>query len=243
VKPPWRDWDLETLACAFRGHCTPATDARLLDDGRTVARCWRCEAWIAATPDRLIPPPDPPPRRGRALRDAIVLRLIAVNRGVHCVLFAMIAVALFVLTLRLPRLQSFATSLNRDLGRLATQAGPNESRSFVVRQLHKVLDLDPHSLHVLAATATAYSVVEGVEAVGLWFERRWAEYLTVLATAGFLPFEVHELTRRVTVVRVGALVVNIAVLVWLVWTKRLFGLRGGADVEHAEEEAARAPVA
>lgn len=242
MKPPWRDWDIETLACAFGGHCAPATESHTLSDGRAVARCLRCDAWVADRGDGFPPPPEEPPRRGKALRDAIVLRLIAVNRGVHSVVFAVIALALLVLTLRLPRLQSFAQSLNRDFVRLATQAGPNESRGFVVRQLHRVLDLDPHSLHVLAATAAAYSVVEGVEAVGLWLEKRWAEYLTVLATAGFLPFEVHELIKRVTVLRVGALVLNLAVLVWLVWSKRLFGVRGGARVELAEEEADRHPV-
>ncbi len=77
-----------------------------------------------------------------------------------------------------------------------------------------------------------YAVVESTEAVGLWHEKRWAEYLTVVATAGFLPFEILELLDRVTVLRVGALVVNLAVLVYLVWAKHLFGLRGGHG--HAE---------
>jgi uncharacterized membrane protein (DUF2068 family) len=85
-------------------------------------------------------------------------------------------------------------------------------------------------------TAIVYSVVEGVEAVGLWLEKRWAEYLTAVATAGFLPFEVHELTKRVTVLRVTALVVNVAILVWLVRRKRLFGVRGGERAVEQEEE-------
>ena len=55
-------------------------------------------------------------------------------------------------------------------------------------------------------------MVEAVEAVGLWHERRWAEYLTALATAGFLPFEIDELIKRVTVFRVSALVINVAIL-------------------------------
>ena len=74
-------------------------------------------------------------------------------------------------------------------------------------------------------------MVEGTEAVGLWYEQRWAEYLTALATAGFLPFEVHELTNRVSVLRVSALVINLAVLVYLVWRKHLFGIGGRPPVE------------
>jgi hypothetical protein len=53
--------------------------------------------------------------------------------------------------------------------------------------------------------------------------------LTVVATAGFLPIELRELSERVTVTRVVLLGVNVAVLVYLVWAKRLFGLRGGRE--------------
>ena len=79
----------------------------------------------------------------------------------------------------------------------------------------------PHTL--LIVIAAVYAVIEGVEAVGLWRERRWAEYLTCLATVGFIPYEVYELTRSTTAFKVGALVLNVAVLVYLVWSKRLFG--------------------
>ncbi|MEO9224182.1 MAG: DUF2127 domain-containing protein, partial [Acidimicrobiales bacterium] len=96
----------------------------------------------------------------------------------------------------------------------------------------KVIDLKRGTLTILIVTALAYCIVEGVEAVGLWLERRWAEYLTVLATAGFLPIEIHELVDRVTVLRVLALLVNLAILVWLVWSKRLFGVRGDEAALH-----------
>ncbi len=110
-----------------------------------------------------------------------------------------------------------------------------------------VLRINDHTLILLAVTAAVYAVVEGVEAVGLWHERRWAEYLTVLATAGFLPFEIHELVAKFTVVRIGSLVVNLAVLVWLVWTKHLFKLRGGQETLHRDVDwdvilAANAPA-
>ena len=92
--------------------------------------------------------------------------------------------------------------------------------------LTHLAQVKPHSLSVLAAIATAYAVVSGFEAVGLWRERRWAEYLTALSTAGFLPIELHELIARVTVVRVGTMAVNLVILGYLVVTKHLFGIRG-----------------
>ena len=65
------------------------------------------------------------------------------------------------------------------------------------------------------------------EGVGLWLAKRWAEYLTVIATAAFLPYEVSELLKSVTVTKVGAFVINVLAVVYLLLAKRLFGLRGG----------------
>ena len=63
--------------------------------------------------------------------------------------------------------------------------------------------------------------------MGLWSLRRWGEYLAVVATSIFLPLEVYELTEKITWVRVLAFAVNIALVVYLVVSKRLFGARGG----------------
>ena len=59
-----------------------------------------------------------------------------------------------------------------------------------------------------------------VEGVGLWKGKRWAEYLTVIATSALIPFEVYELARRLTMVRVSALVVNVAAVIYLVYRLR-----------------------
>jgi uncharacterized membrane protein (DUF2068 family) len=248
-------WNRETFVCAFKGHVTPAADVERLrsedggmgvdlPDGRRLARCLRCDAWIAVTPPVAAIAETLPalqalevPRRGKALRDAIVLRLIALDRAAHCVLFGVLAGVLIYLELHLGPLRTKVQDLLNRLNGAAADTGQGSSQSFTVRELQKFLHLQRHALLVLAFTAVAYCVVEGVEAVGLWLERRWAEYLTAIATAGFLPFEIEELTKRVTVLRVGALVINVAILVYLVWKKRLFGVRGGT-VE-AEEEVDR----
>ena len=67
--------------------------------------------------------------------------------------------------------------------------------------------------------------------------RRWGEYLTVVATSVFLPWEIYEVTEKITVIRVGALIINIAAVIWLLWSKRLFGIRGGGAAYHAEHSA------
>jgi uncharacterized membrane protein (DUF2068 family) len=245
-------WNIETLVCSRRGHVTPAAvvarlrpeDAGLgvdLPDGRRFSRCTRCDAW-----ESKIPPIEPAaetlpplakllvPRRGDELREALILRLISIDRGVHSVIFGLLAVVLFVVEADFGRVTAGARAMARSLHAALAQTGQGPSSDFLVRFLGKLGGVQRHAILILLATAAAYCVVEGVEAVGLWRERRWAEYLTALATAGFLPFEVHELLVRVTVFRLLALVLNVAILLWLLWRKRLFGLNGGQSGLAAE---------
>ena len=80
-------------------------------------------------------------------------------------------------------------------------------------------------------------MLEGIEAVGLWFAKRWAEYLTFVATIVFVPYEIDELIKSITALKVLALIINLAIAVYLLYAKRLFGLRGGGKAEQAEREA------
>lgn len=240
-------WHNETWVCSMRGHCVPAAGAARLGegdaalgtdvgDGTRFSRCLRCDLWIREP----IPVGDavrydeiPPlgeldlPRRGKPLQDAIFMRLIALDRGVHAVLFGSLAIALLIVHLRLPSIHDWARSVADGLQSTVDQTARGGSHAFLSQKLDELADLSSGEIKVLMITASIYAVVEGVEAVFLWRERRWAEYLTVIATVGFIPFEVHELVNRVTLLRVSALVVNIAILVWLVWNKHLFGLNGG----------------
>jgi hypothetical protein len=75
-------------------------------------------------------------------------------------------------------------------------------------------------------------VIEMTEAVGLWLYRRWGEYFAMVATSLGLPYEIYDLVHQVTVPRVLFFAVNLALVLYLVITKRLFGVRGG---KHAYE--------
>jgi len=227
-----RRWNSETLVCGFRGHFAPATEVRTLlpehsgvgidlPDGRRLARCLRCDAWIAAPAGTAgnaeresLPELESLelPRRGKHLREAIILRLIAIDRAFHAVIFGTIAVGCFFALQKFPLFQAEG------------QIGPTPTRSFADRELRHLLTVRSGSLRVVAFTAAVYCVLEGTEAVGLWKERRWAEYLTAVATAGFLPFEIIELSKKVSSLKVATLVINLAILVYLIWAKRLFGV-------------------
>ena len=59
-------------------------------------------------------------------------------------------------------------------------------------------------------------------------------YFAVVATAIFLPLEVHELAKGITLTRALAFAINVAAVVYLLFSKRLFGLRGGREAYDEE---------
>jgi uncharacterized membrane protein (DUF2068 family) len=75
---------------------------------------------------------------------------------------------------------------------------------------------------ILAIGAILYALLEGTEGVGLAMRRRWAEYLTVIATGILIPYEAYEVIHHVTLFKVGALLLNLAVVGYLAYRKRLF---------------------
>jgi uncharacterized membrane protein (DUF2068 family) len=82
--------------------------------------------------------------------------------------------------------------------------------------LARASGLRPRQLQALGAGAFLYAALFLTKGVGLWVEQRWAEYLTVIATASLTPFEVYELARRLTIVRIGALAINLGVVAYLI---------------------------
>lgn len=74
----------------------------------------------------------------------------------------------------------------------------------------------------IAVGAIAYGALECWEGVGLLLRRRWAEYLVLVATAAFLPLEITEIAHKPTVFKVLALLVNLLIIAYLIWRKRLF---------------------
>ncbi len=82
--------------------------------------------------------------------------------------------------------------------------------------LDTIAAMPPLRVRELGAVALVYACLFATEGVGLWRGRRWAEWLTVVATASLLPFEVWALVERVDALSIAAIVVNLAILAWLV---------------------------
>lgn len=99
---------------------------------------------------------------------------------------------------------------------LATRLHLDPEGRIVEPILRKLLDVDPRTLTHFGVGALAYAALLWTEGIGLILRQHWAEYLTIVATACLVPFEIYELSRHVTPTRVIALAVNVAIVLYLV---------------------------
>ena len=134
------------------------------------------------------------------------LILIAIFKLAQALLFVSIGVGVLHL-------------LHRDvsdvLADLADRLRFNPESRFVNFVLDKASILDDTLLRRIGAVVFIYSGIDLIEGIGLYLEKVWAEYLTLIITASFLPWEVFEVFRRVTVSRVSLLTLNAVVFVYL----------------------------
>jgi uncharacterized membrane protein (DUF2068 family) len=250
------DWG--TLACGQGGHLTFAPDepeladqlrARLADG--PAWQCLRCGAYVRG-PATLSGPAATAPvvPRGKEIRSRFILRLFAIERLLRAI--AAVTAAVFLWQFRHSQVsieQRFDRELPviRDLFR---QLGYNIDSSKLVGLLHHALTLSSKTLTLLAIGLALYAIIEIVEAVGLWLARRWGEYFAMVATSLGLPLEIYDLAKKVTATALVLFAINLALVLYLVITKRLFGVRGGKDaydarlrsesvLEAAEKAAAR----
>ena len=82
--------------------------------------------------------------------------------------------------------------------------------------LLKVDALQPQNVLTVSVVSLAYAGLLLTEGLGLWFERAWAAYLTVIATSLFIPFELYEIVKRITVPRIGVLLLNLVIVLYLI---------------------------
>jgi uncharacterized membrane protein (DUF2068 family) len=82
--------------------------------------------------------------------------------------------------------------------------------------LARVLSVTPGQLRAASAGTFVYAGLLLTEGLGLLFRKRWAEYFTIITTAGLIPIELYELSRRVTTAKVAVLVINVAIVAYLV---------------------------
>lgn len=238
--PPTKPNRWELRACGRHGHITYRpieTDlaARLRTDTQLgpAWRCLRCGDFVLGAPTQSGPADDAPlVLRGKALRQATIVRLLAVERLFRAILLGLAVWA--VLAFRQSQ-NSIQTTFDRDLPAFRN-IGIHVDQLSLVQDLQKALNEAPGRLTLIAVLLAGYAVLEVIEGAGLWMMKRWGEYFAVIATSIFLPLEVRDLLKGITFTRGAAFAINIGAVLYLLLSKHLFGLRGG---RHAYEEERR----
>ena len=140
-------------------------------------------------------------------RDDHLLRLIAVFKFLKGALLIAVSVGAFRL-------------LHKDLGEIAGRwvdtLRLDPGNHFVDAAVARISNLSPEQIKKLGLGGLLYAGLFFVEGTGLWLRKRWGEWVTVIITSTLVPFEIYEIHRHATWVRIGALVINVAIVLYLI---------------------------
>jgi uncharacterized membrane protein (DUF2068 family) len=80
----------------------------------------------------------------------------------------------------------------------------------------KASSITPDKIRVLGLGSMIYAGLFLTEGIGLWLEKRWAEWFTVFITSSLIPVEIYEISRRTTPAKIAVLLINFAIVAYLV---------------------------
>jgi uncharacterized membrane protein (DUF2068 family) len=248
------DWSL--YRCGRIGHVTYAPDEPHLrehmraDTGSAeLWQCLRCGSYVPVEPDGMGPAADAPSiRRGKEIRSDLILKLFAIERAIRFVIFGAVAFGIW----RFASSRSITQAINKDIPIIrdfAKELGFTLNHALL-EKIESLLHVTSSNLRLLALGVTGLAIVSGIEAFALWQAKRWGEYFAMIATSLGLPFEIYELAKAVTITKVILFVLNLLLVAYLVYSRRLFGARGGKEAYEARlradsvlDEAERAAAA
>jgi uncharacterized membrane protein (DUF2068 family) len=143
--------------------------------------------------------------------DTMLIRLIALFK----LLKALLLVAVGMSALHL---------MHRDVASVAehlvTMFGLDPGNRFVGRALQKVADLTPNRIRGLGVVSFIYAGLFLTEGIGLWLVKRWGEWFSVIITTSLIPVEVYEIYRHPSAIKCLVLIINIAVVAYLLYRIR-----------------------
>jgi len=145
------------------------------------------------------------------------------NKGLVLIAVYKLLTALLFVSIGVGALRLVGKDVDDILTRLAFDLRFNPEGRFVNFILDHASILDDPMLRRIGFAAFCYAAIGIIEGIGLYLEKAWAEYLTLLITASFLPWEIIEIIRRHTFIRIGLLIVNVLVLLYLskmVWERQ-----------------------
>lgn len=137
---------------------------------------------------------------------------------------------LFLFVAGLGALKLLRMNMPFDVERWADIFRVDPHNRYIYRLLESLSILDRRRLRELSVGTFFYSALQLTEGTGLMLGKGWAKYFTIISTAVFVPLEIYELARRPNLPKIAVLLINIAVVVYLVIEVRREDKKSGAEV-------------
>ena len=142
------------------------------------------------------------------------------NRFIRLVaLFKLVKAALLIVTgigiLKLVHVNP-AVQLDHWITRLGMDPGSH----FINHAIQRVTNIPPHRIKELGIGTFIYAGLFLTEGIGLWLLKLWAEWFTVIVTGSLIPIEVYEVNRHPTPIKILVLLINLAIVAYLVYRIR-----------------------
>lgn len=135
------------------------------------------------------------------------LRIIAIYKAVKTVCLVLVAVFAF----HLDREQNF-----EKLVHWLEHLSLTDSNGLRWRLVEVLQSLGPSKFVAIGLVALAYAAIFATEGTGLWLRKHWAEWFTVIATGSLIPLELYETFHKFAWLKLGALIANVAIVIYLV---------------------------
>lgn len=135
------------------------------------------------------------------------LRLIAVFKLLKASLLIAAGVGIFRLV---------HADIAREIERWVVRFGFDPGSRYVLDAIQRATHLSPARIRGLGIVSFVYAALFLTEGIGLWLLKRWAEWFTVIATGSLIPLELYEVFHRPSLIRIGVLLINIAIVVYLI---------------------------
>jgi uncharacterized membrane protein (DUF2068 family) len=137
---------------------------------------------------------------------------------IHLIAAEKVAKATIVLVISIKLLTLMGRDVHDWAAEFVTRHGVDIANRYIHDLLERLVGLGDRDLIRFSVVGAAYAALLYIEGIGLWMQKRWAEYLTVIGSALLLPIEAYELFEKFTWVRILVLAVNLFI-VWYLATR------------------------
>jgi uncharacterized membrane protein (DUF2068 family) len=140
-----------------------------------------------------------------------MLRLIAVFKLVKATLLIVTAIGI---------LKLLHSDVAATIDQWVTRLGLDPGNRYVDLLMSKAANIRPEKIKELGIASFVYAGLFLTEGIGLWLLKRWAEWFTIIITASLVPLEVWEIFRHPSPGKILVLIINLAVVVYLIYRVR-----------------------